>query len=68
MTRIPLPKADGKNAILEEDGKLVLKAYSSLDGKIIRIVLPELKGYGQVKHFIDGPVKFIQFYRDPKTK
>jgi hypothetical protein len=55
-------------ACLWEGEKLVLKAYVSPDAKIIRIVLPELVGYGQIKHFIDGKVKFIQFYRDPKTK
>jgi hypothetical protein len=62
------PKSEGDAACLFEAQKLVLKAYSSPDGKIIRIVLPELVGYGQIKHFVDGKVKFIQFYRDPKTK
>lgn len=62
------PRAESDAALLEEGGKLVLKAYPSPDGKIIRIVLPELVGYGQIRHFVDGKVKYIQFYRDPKTK
>lgn len=53
---------DGK-AILEEDGKLVLKAYASPDGAMLRIVLPELRGYGQVRHFVEGEVKYLQFQR-----
>lgn len=61
-------RTDGAAAVLEEGEKLILKAYASPDKRIIRIVLPELVGYGQIKHFVDGPVKFIQFYRDPKTK
>jgi hypothetical protein len=52
----------------DEAGMLVLKAYLSPNGRIIRIILPELQGYGQIKHFVDGPVKYLQFYRDPKTK
>jgi len=63
-----IARADGQAAFLEEGEKLILKAYASPDNKVIRIVLPELVGYGQVKHFVDGPVKYIQFYRDPKTK
>lgn len=60
--------AANETVCLWEGEKLVLKAYASEDGKVIRIVLPELVGYGQVKHFVDGPVKYIQFYRNPKTK
>lgn len=47
------------------DDKLVLKAYLSPDGKRLRIVLPELAGYAQIKHFVDGPVKFLEFAREP---
>ena len=63
-----IAKADGEAAILEEHGKLVVKAYASPDSRIIRIVLPELQGYGQIKHFVDGPMKYIQFYRKPEYK
>ena len=51
------------------DGKdLVLKAYLSPDRRTVRIVLPDLRGYGQVRHFVDGPVKYLQFKRDSKQK
>lgn len=63
-----MPSATDAAVLHDERGKLVLKAYLSPDKRIIRIVLPELVGYGQVKHFVDGPVKYIQFYRNPKTK
>jgi len=56
--------AAGVATLHDERGILVLKAYLSPDSRIIRIVLPELQGYGQIKHFVDGPVKFIQFSRN----
>ena len=62
------PRAEGDAAYLYDGERMLLKAYPSPDNKIIRIVLPELVGYGQIKHFIDGEVKYIQFYRNPKTK
>lgn len=59
-------RTEGAAAILEEDGKQILKAYASPDGTVLRVVLGELVGYGQIRHFVDGQVKYLQFTRRKK--
>lgn len=48
---------------LYEDGKIVLKAYASPDGKKVRIILPELESQDQCVGEVTGKVRFIDFTR-----
>jgi hypothetical protein len=56
---------DREQVFLHEGEQLVLKAYASPDGKRLRIVLPSLRSYAQVRHDIEGPVKYLEILLEP---
>jgi len=62
VARIDKTKNGQETAVLEVDGKVIVKVYASPNERKIRIVLPELRNYRQT--LICPDKKLLEFDRD----